>query len=255
MPTFVDDLAAHHALPEHQVVLLLETDPETGLTDQQARLRREQMGANVLPPPRRRGPLVRLLRHFHHPLVYVLLVAMALSAVLGEWVETAVIAGVVLVNVVVGFLQEERAEKYARYVRSVAECPAFVGCHWFQYIDEPITGRWFDGENYNIGFVTVVDSPYPELVAAAKRIHANVYRIRHRGPSGLAARIIGSKWRNENLTLWFKAGGVLVINDAVYGHWSGKGPYITAGAPGMSITLSADGANLVGNGQTWVRIE
>ncbi len=75
--------------------------------------------------------------------------------------------------------QADRAAKYARYVESVADCPAFVGCHWFQYIDEPTTGRWFDGENYNIGFVTGVDSPYPEMVEAAKRVHANVYSRRH----------------------------------------------------------------------------
>lgn len=44
--------------------------------------------------------------------------------------------------------------------------PAFVGTHWFQYVDEPLTGRTLDGENYNIGFVSVTDTPYPEMVAA-----------------------------------------------------------------------------------------
>ncbi|HOF41323.1 MAG TPA: agarase, partial [Candidatus Hydrogenedentes bacterium] len=74
--------------------------------------------------------------------------------------------------------QEARAQGYIDYVRSVADCPAFVGCHWFQYVDEPTTGRWFDGENYNIGLVTIVDSPYPEMVAAARRVHAEMYRRR-----------------------------------------------------------------------------
>lgn len=77
--------------------------------------------------------------------------------------------------------QRERAASYAAYVRSVATCPAFVGCHWFQYVDEPITGRWFDGENYNIGFVDVTDTPYSELVRAAKDIHRRLYRLRTRG--------------------------------------------------------------------------
>ncbi|HOZ49212.1 MAG TPA: beta-galactosidase [Candidatus Hydrogenedentes bacterium] len=71
--------------------------------------------------------------------------------------------------------QAERAQCYAEYVGAVADCPAFVGCHWFQYIDEPITGRWFDGENYNIGFLDVTDTPYPELVEAARQIHGEVY--------------------------------------------------------------------------------
>jgi hypothetical protein len=71
--------------------------------------------------------------------------------------------------------QAERAAAYLAYVRSVADCPNFVGCHWFQYVDEPITGRWYDGENYNIGLVDVTDTPYPELVSAAKEANSEVY--------------------------------------------------------------------------------
>jgi hypothetical protein len=71
--------------------------------------------------------------------------------------------------------QHARAEMYRDYVRSVADHPALVGCHWFQYVDEPLTGRTFDGENYNIGFVTVTDTPYPEMVEAARSVHAEVY--------------------------------------------------------------------------------
>ncbi len=75
--------------------------------------------------------------------------------------------------------QADRAAQYKRYVRSVADNPSFVGCHWFQYIDEPITGRWFDGENYNIGFVDVTDTPYPEMVEAAQEVHAEIYTRRY----------------------------------------------------------------------------
>ena len=77
--------------------------------------------------------------------------------------------------------QAERAQCYTDYVRAVADCPAFVGCHWFQFVDEPITGRWFDGENYNIGFLDVTDTPYPELVAAARKVHSEIYRRRAHG--------------------------------------------------------------------------
>ena len=75
--------------------------------------------------------------------------------------------------------QNDRAAHYVKYLESVADCPAFVGCHWFQFVDEPTTGRWFDGENYNIGFLTVTDTPYPELVDAAKKVHAEVYKRRY----------------------------------------------------------------------------
>ena len=77
----------------------------------------------------------------------------------------------------------QRGEFYSRYVASVAQHPNFVGCHWFQYIDEPITGRVHDGENYNIGFVDVADTPYPELVKAARDIHGRIYPLRSR-PEG-----------------------------------------------------------------------
>ena len=75
--------------------------------------------------------------------------------------------------------QEDRAGHYIAYVQSVVDCPAFVGCHWFQYIDEPITGRWFDGENYNISFLDITDTPYPEMVKAAKKVHAEIYPRRY----------------------------------------------------------------------------
>jgi hypothetical protein len=74
--------------------------------------------------------------------------------------------------------QAERAAMYIDYLHSVLDHPAFVGCHWFQYVDEPLTGRWFDGENYNIGFVTVTDTPYAEMVAAARKVHAEAYTRR-----------------------------------------------------------------------------
>jgi agarase len=52
-----------------------------------------------------------------------------------------------------------------------------VGCHWFQYVDQPVTGRSLDGENYNIGLVTITDTPYPELVEAAREVHREVHEL------------------------------------------------------------------------------
>ncbi len=75
--------------------------------------------------------------------------------------------------------QRHRAEMYRNYLYSVADHPQFVGCHWFQYIDQPTTGRWFDGENYNIGFVSITDTPYPELVAMARKVNREVYARRY----------------------------------------------------------------------------
>jgi hypothetical protein len=70
--------------------------------------------------------------------------------------------------------QEERGVAYRYYVENAAAHPSLVGTHWFQWWDQPSTGR-FDGENYNIGFVNVADIPYKELVEAAKITH---YRMK-----------------------------------------------------------------------------
>jgi len=74
--------------------------------------------------------------------------------------------------------QAARAAMFKDYIQSVTDNPAFVGAHWFQYMDEPLTGRTLDGENYNIGFVTVTDTPYPEMVQAARGVFGEAYARR-----------------------------------------------------------------------------
>lgn len=71
--------------------------------------------------------------------------------------------------------QAERAAAYTAYIESAANCPAVVGAHWFQFVDEPLTGRWYDGENFNIGLVDVTDTPYTELVNAATLANGGIY--------------------------------------------------------------------------------
>ena len=75
--------------------------------------------------------------------------------------------------------QEERAKDFTKYIQSALEHPLFVGCHWFEYCDEPLTGRAFDGENYAHGFLSGTDSPYPELIKASRDISKKIYDIRN----------------------------------------------------------------------------
>jgi hypothetical protein len=74
--------------------------------------------------------------------------------------------------------QRARAAMYKQYFESVEDLPAFVGCQWFEYYDEPLTGRAGDGENYNIGFVSDTDTPYSEMVESAKAVSTEVYKRR-----------------------------------------------------------------------------
>lgn len=114
---------AHH-LPLHELILLLESDTTRGLAEEEARARLAQFGPNELPPVRRHGPVVRFLLQFHHPLIYVLLVAGSVTTLLGELADASVIFGVVIVNAIVGFVQEWRAEEaleaLLRYARTEA---------------------------------------------------------------------------------------------------------------------------------------
>jgi len=118
--------SAHHGLSGHEVVLLLETDPHRGLTNDEARERSQRFGLNVLPEPPGTGLLMRILRQFHHPLIYVLVVAGAVTALLHEYVDSVVIFAVVIVNAVIGFIQESRAEAALQSLRAMVHTDAKV---------------------------------------------------------------------------------------------------------------------------------
>ncbi len=79
-----------------------------------------------------------------------------------------------------GSTQEERALAYTRFLQGALVHPQIVGTHWFQFRDQPLTGRW-DGEGYQIGFVDVADTPYRELTQAAREVGEHMYRYRARG--------------------------------------------------------------------------
>jgi len=72
--------------------------------------------------------------------------------------------------------QAERGVAYRYYVEQAAAHPAFIGTSWFQWNDQPNTGR-MDGENYNIGLVDVTDRPYAELIAAMKTTHRRLLAV------------------------------------------------------------------------------
>jgi len=73
--------------------------------------------------------------------------------------------------------QEERAKAYRHYVRSALTNPHIIGAHWFQYGDQATTGRG-DGENGQIGFVDVCDTPYEEMITAAREVGYSMYEYR-----------------------------------------------------------------------------
>jgi len=103
----------------------LETTPD-GLSKQEANNRLVKHGLNRLPESRGRGPLVRFFYQFHNVLIYVLIAASAVTAMLGHWVDASVILGVVFLNAVIGFVQEGKAENALRAIRQMLSPNAMV---------------------------------------------------------------------------------------------------------------------------------
>jgi hypothetical protein len=98
--------------------------------------------------------------------------------IVGEFHFGALDRGMFHTGLVETASQADRADTYAQYVTSALRHPQFVGCHWFQYQDEPATGRVYDEENYQIGFVDVADTPYKEIVDASRAVAAKMYETR-----------------------------------------------------------------------------
>jgi magnesium-transporting ATPase (P-type) len=114
-----------HALATDEVQRELATGPG-GLDPAEAEQRLQQYGANRLAPPKRRGPLLRLLLQFHNILLYVMMAAALVTALLGHWVDTGVLLAAVLVNAIIGFIQEGKAEAALDAIRAMLSPHATV---------------------------------------------------------------------------------------------------------------------------------
>lgn len=115
-----------HANAACTVAADLGVDHSRGLSAMEAAQRLNTHGPNRLTPPKKRGPVLRFLLHFHNVLIYVLLGAAAVTALLGHGVDTAVILGVVIINALIGFVQEGKAEKSLDAIRNMLSLHAAV---------------------------------------------------------------------------------------------------------------------------------
>ena len=114
-----------HQLAADDALAAQKTTPD-GLTTEEAARRLAEHGPNRLMPSAKRGPLLRFLLQFHNVLIYVLLASAAVTALLAHWVDTSVIAGVVVINAIIGFIQEGKAEKAMDAIRRMLSPEATV---------------------------------------------------------------------------------------------------------------------------------
>ncbi|GLY38224.1 putative cation-transporting ATPase F [Amycolatopsis sp. NBRC 101858] len=115
-----------HALPATAVAERLGVDPRCGLHGDEVEARLSRFGPNTVSVPAGPGPLRRFLVQFHNPLIYVLLLAGAVTWVFGGHVDAGVIGGVVLLNAVVGFVQESRAQRALEALSTMVPLEATV---------------------------------------------------------------------------------------------------------------------------------
>ncbi|MGC2786984.1 MAG: HAD-IC family P-type ATPase [Roseiarcus sp.] len=108
-----------HALTADEAVGRLKSSVTTGLDEAEAARRQEEYGLNVLPTARKRGPLMRFLQQFNNVLVYVLIAAGFIKLIMSLWLDASIILAVVIINGLLGFLQEGRAEKSLDSIRNM----------------------------------------------------------------------------------------------------------------------------------------
>ncbi|MGD8957680.1 MAG: cation-transporting P-type ATPase [Chromatiaceae bacterium] len=117
--------AAWHHLPGDEAMQRLAVGND-GLSAAEAQQRLERYGVNRLTPPKPRSALVRFLSQFDNLLIYILLAAGVVTVLLGHFVDAGVIFGVVLINSIIGFIQEGKAEKALEAVRNLLSLKATV---------------------------------------------------------------------------------------------------------------------------------
>jgi magnesium-transporting ATPase (P-type) len=109
-----------------EVVSGLGTDAEKGLNTEVVKKRQETSGRNEIPRGRKRSTWMRLLLQFHNTLIYVLIAAAIITALMDHWIDTWVILAVILINALIGFIQEGKAEKALEGIRDMLSLEAVV---------------------------------------------------------------------------------------------------------------------------------
>lgn len=115
-----------HHLPISETIQQLNSHSENGLTSAEVTKRQKQFGLNELKGKPTKPAIVRFLLQFNQPLLYILLIAGAIKAFLGEWVNAGVIWGVTVINAIIGFVQESKAESAIAALASSVQTDALV---------------------------------------------------------------------------------------------------------------------------------
>src|SRR5215472_4873405 len=120
----MSEFPAWHAITADEVLRRLNTNLKEGLDTNEVSQRLSKYGPNRLPEGKRQGPFMRFLSQFNNILVYVLLAAGFIKLMVGLWLDAAIILGVVIINALLGFIQEGKAEKALDSIRKMLSAEA-----------------------------------------------------------------------------------------------------------------------------------
>jgi len=117
---------AWHSLSWKEIVDKLDSDIRNGLTDEEIRRRKVEFGENLLPAEKSLSKICIFLEQFKSPLIYILVIAGIVVLFFNEYTDTIVIFGAVFLNVIVGFIQENKANKSLEKLKKIVKVKAKV---------------------------------------------------------------------------------------------------------------------------------
>ena len=115
-----------HSLKDTEVVELFESDTVDGLGSLSIKHREEFFGKNILKEKKQDSKLKKFFIQFHNALIYILLGAAFITGILGEWVDCGVIFAVVIINVIIGYIQEIKAQEAIESLKQMMQTEAIV---------------------------------------------------------------------------------------------------------------------------------
>ena len=98
-----------HHLDSKVITDHYNTDPEKGLSSADVTARQAKYGRNIIAQGKRKSAIVRFLLQFHNPLIYILLFSATVALLMGSLIDSIIIYGVVLINAIISFIQEDKA--------------------------------------------------------------------------------------------------------------------------------------------------
>jgi magnesium-transporting ATPase (P-type) len=118
-----------HTMSATDVIDELQTDQEAGLNQEEVKARQARYGRNEIPRGKKRSAWIRLITQFNNMLIYVLIAAALVTAVMNHWIDTWVILAVIIINSLIGFIQEGKAERALESIRAMLSLEAVVIRH------------------------------------------------------------------------------------------------------------------------------